>query len=497
MSHRFGEGFLDILITPITKIINLSIREGKFPKKFKTAHVTPLLKKSTLDKNNFKNYRPVSNLNFLSKLTEKAVANQIKAHIQTFKLDNPFQSAYKAFHSTETALLSVQNDVYTAMERGDMTALTLLDLSAAFDTIDHPTLLDRLREWFGLSGGALDWIRSYLENRYQSVCIGDVMSDPIELVYGVPQGSVLGPLLFIMYTTPLSSVLNNHNNIKHQLYADDTQVFTSFKAANFDSYIRSLKNCLDSVQTWMFENKLKLNPDKTEFLLIGNKCHRVKVAHKFPIQLLGNYISSTPTARNLGVIFDEDFNLVKHIYSIIKACNYHIREFRRIRKHLSMEVAITVANAMVGSRLDYCNSLLYGVPKKYINKLQLLQNTLARVVTCSPKKFTSCSKLLDQLHWLPIRSRINFKISVLVYKSILYNNPPSLARHLRIRDVSHNLRSSNAITLESTSCRSFGNRAFQTYAPKVWNCLPAMIRNSKSLQVFRKSLKTYYFKNPP
>ena len=248
----------------------------------------------------------------------------------------------------------------------------------------------------------------------------------------------------------------------------------------------------------MFENKLKLNPDKTEFLLIGNKSHRVKVAHKFPIELMGNSISPTPTARNLGVLFDEDLSLIKHINSIIKACNYHIREFRRIRKHLDMDVAITVANALVSSRLDYCNSLLYGVPKKYINKLQLVQNTLARVVTCSPKKYTSCTKLLQQLHWLPIRSRINFKIGVIVYKAINYKNPPSLAKHLKIRDVSLNLRSSNAITLElGPICRGAGTRAFQSYAPLVWNSLPASIRNSQSLSVFRKSLKTHYFKNPP
>ena len=232
---------LDILITPISKIINLSIREGCFPDKFKIAHVTPLLKKPTLDKNNFKNYRPVSNLNFLSKLTEKAVANQIKAHINTFKLDNPFQSAYKAFHSTETALLSVQNDIYAAMGRGELTALTLLDLSAAFDTIDHHILLDRLRDWFGLCGNALDWIASYLKNRFQSVCIENIKSNPIELIFGVPQGSVLGPLLFIMYTTPLSSVLNSSSKINHHLYADDTQAFTSFIANKFDSSICTLK----------------------------------------------------------------------------------------------------------------------------------------------------------------------------------------------------------------------------------------------------------------
>jgi len=489
---------IDILITPITNIINYSIKEGVFPEKFKNALVTPLLKKPTLDRNQYKNYRPVSNLSFLSKLTEKAIASQIKAHINRFRLDNPFQSAYKAYHSTETALLSVQNDIYKAMDSSKVTALTLLDLSAAFDTIDHTILLDRWRGWFGLEGSALGWIASYLKNRYQSINLNGSKSNPVELLFGVPQGSVLGPLLFIMYTTPLSSVLTNSNSISHNLYADDTQVHTSFTSATFHPQIQTLQNTLTSVQDWMFENKLKLNPDKTEFLLIGNSIQRAKVSHHFPISLMGNNISPSPSAKNLGVTFDEDFNFQRHINSTVKACNYHIREFRRIRKHLDMDVATSMANALVSSRLDYCNSLLYGLPNKYIKKLQLVQNTLARIVCNAPKKYTSCTKLLKNLHWLPIRSRIQFKISVLTYKALKFGNPPSLAKHLIIRDVSHNLRSTSAITLmPGPICRGKGNLAFSSSAPKVWNLLPAHVRNATSVNTFRKSLKTHFFTYPP
>ena len=163
------KALLDILIKPITTIINLSLESGTFPLSFKEAHVTPLLKKSNLPVNNRKNYRPVSNLSFISKIIEKVVSNRLQAHINSNKLNNPMQSAYRKFHSTETALLRVHNDISVSLDKGHVTALTLLDLSAAFDTIDHNTLTNRLAEWYGVSGMALAWFKSYLCGRHQKI----------------------------------------------------------------------------------------------------------------------------------------------------------------------------------------------------------------------------------------------------------------------------------------------------------------------------------------
>ena len=161
------KALLDILIKPITTIINLSLEYGTFPLSFKEAHVTPLLKKSNLPVKNLKNYRPVSNLSLISKIIEKVVSNRLQAHINSNKLNNPMQSAYRKFHSTETALLRVHNDISVSLDKGHVTALTLLDLSAAFDTIDHNTLTNRLAEWYGVSGMALPWFKSYLCGRHQ------------------------------------------------------------------------------------------------------------------------------------------------------------------------------------------------------------------------------------------------------------------------------------------------------------------------------------------
>ena len=184
---------VDLLTKPVATIINASISQGVFPQYFKHAHVTLLIKKSSLSRQDIKNYRPVSNLNYVSKLMEKdlVVANQIKGHVDGFGLDYPFQSAYKACHSTE----SVPNDILSSMGRENVTALTLLHPSAAFDTIDHKLLLGRLEEWFGIRGDALRWVGSYLSDRCQLISIQGKLSIPMSLMYNVPEGSVLGPLL--------------------------------------------------------------------------------------------------------------------------------------------------------------------------------------------------------------------------------------------------------------------------------------------------------------
>ena len=254
---------LDIIIIPITKLMNMCLSHGVFPAQFKTAVVTPLIKKPTLSKNDMKNYRPVSNLNFLSKLLERLVVKQLQDHLVSNGLENPFQSAYKTGHSTETALLKLQNDIHLNMSGCKTTALVLLDLSAAFDTIDHSTLLDRLSGYFGLKDTVLKWFTSYLSSRKQMVMVNNVVSTEKVLQYGVPQGSVLGPVLFSMYTTPLSDIIKIFPRIHHLLYADDTQIYIDISPGNFNASLKQLQDCLLAVQQWMDQNKLKLNPDKT------------------------------------------------------------------------------------------------------------------------------------------------------------------------------------------------------------------------------------------
>jgi len=242
---------------------------GILPDVHKTALVTPLLKKPTLDHNELKNFRPVSNLSFVSKLIEKVVLSQLSAHLKTNHLFNPLQSAYRPGHSTETALVKIVNDLLLALDQGKVSILTLLDLSAAFDTIDHGLLLSRLEHVFGVSDSALLWFSSYLSNRTQTVSINNSTSDPALLRYGVPQGSVLGPVLFVLYTAPLADIMTAHS-VLHHSYADDTQLQKSADPKGFDTLVNSMQECIRDVKSWMTFNKLKLNDEKTEVMVVSS-----------------------------------------------------------------------------------------------------------------------------------------------------------------------------------------------------------------------------------
>ena len=206
----------------------MSLESGVVPGCFKKALVRPLLKKPSLDADCLKNYRPVSNLSFISKQTERVVAARLNEHMSQFELFEPLQSAYKARHSSETALIHVQNNILRAMDQGKVGILLLLDMSAAFETVDHRTLLDRLHAEIGIVGTALDWFESYLVDRHQVVPIRDEHSDSCLLHYGVPQGSVLGPQLFTVYTSPLGRIIRAHG-LDYHLFADDSQLYVFVK----------------------------------------------------------------------------------------------------------------------------------------------------------------------------------------------------------------------------------------------------------------------------
>ena len=245
---------IDIITTPITSIINFSLTEGSSPSHFKSAHVSPSppVEKPSLNKDSMKNYRAVSNFSFLSKILERVVVNQLNSHINSSNTSNQYQSAYR-FNSTETAILKIHRDILTSMDTGKITALTLVDLSAAFDTIDHTILLRRLDDWFRVTRKGHDWFKSYLTDRCQRIKLGDCLSSKADLKFGVPQRSVLGPLLFTLYITPLGSMICEHA-IPHHLYADDSQLYVSFASRNSAAAPNGLQSCLAAVQSWMLMN---------------------------------------------------------------------------------------------------------------------------------------------------------------------------------------------------------------------------------------------------
>ena len=251
---------------------------------------------------------------------ECVVAKQLVDHIHRNGLDNSYQSAYKSGHSTETALLSIKNDINLSLSWGEATAWVLLDLSAAFDTIDHSTLFSCLLDWFSVGGSVLKWFSSYLTEHFQSVKIGSTLSDLQKLLFGMPQGSVLGPLLFSLYTSTLSALIGKHKGINFHFYADGTQLYVHLSHMNVSAAFDKLNRCLHDVKEWMSAGKLKLNPEKTEFILFGSKKQRERLKACFPIDILGNPLHPTESVRNLGVWFDSDFSFSKHIQNVCNGC---------------------------------------------------------------------------------------------------------------------------------------------------------------------------------
>uniref|UniRef100_A0A3B3Y8S9 Reverse transcriptase domain-containing protein n=1 Tax=Poecilia mexicana TaxID=48701 RepID=A0A3B3Y8S9_9TELE len=264
---RFFKDILSSIGQPVLAIINSSLSSGVVPASFKHAVVQPLLKKPGLDQTVLANYRPISKLPFLSKVLEKLVYCQLKQFLDDNGILEVFQSGFKTLHSTESALIRVFNDILLACDSGNHVVLILLDLTAAFDTVDHDILISRLHHVVGIGGTVLKWFRSYLEERTISVKISDSESSAASMPYGVPQGSILGPLLFSLYLLPLGSVLRKHG-ISFHCYADDCQIYLPLKQKDVHS-IKHLLACLGDFKAWLALSLLNFNEKKTEVMVFG------------------------------------------------------------------------------------------------------------------------------------------------------------------------------------------------------------------------------------
>ena len=484
---------LDVLLPTITNLINLSLSTGSVPCDLKTAIVRPLLKKPSLDKEQLKNYRPVSNLPFLSKVLEKVVLAQLLSHLQSNNLCNPLQSAYRAGHSTETVLLRVVNDILAALDVDKLSVLLLLDLSAAFDTIDHQILLSRLDTVFGIRSTALDWFRSYLSDRKQFVMVDNSSSATVPLQYGVPQGSVLGPLLFVLYTTPLSGVISKHS-VSHKLFADDTQLQKSFYPHEYSDMTHSLSSCVTDVKDWMTENQLKLNDDKTEALLFPLR-QTATATLPSSIVLGTNDIPFSFAVRDLGFTLDSNLSMKEHVKKTCQTAYFELRRISSVRHYLSDSAVKTLVTSCVLSRLDYCNSLLMGAPVTVVQPLQRVQNSAARLIL-KASRFDSSTSLLYELHWLPISERIKYKVACLCFNIISGTAPPYLREILQLYSPSRTLRSSadtRLFRIPRYKRMIHGFRSFSHYGPFIWNSLPYNIRHSSDLVLFKSKLKTHLF----
>ena len=486
---------VDLLVPFLVETFNRSLSLGVVPSVFKSAYVTPLLKKADLDPADAKSYRPISNLTVLSKLLERLVARQLLEYLTTSKLLPRLQSAYRAHHSTETAVLRVLADILRAVDSGDLALLTLLDLSAAFDTVDHETLLHRLEVSYGLGGTVRGWFASYLSGRSQFVRSGSAATTPTAVLSGVPQGSVLGPILFLLYTADLLGLVETYG-LRPHLYADDTQIYGSCRPGDTAQLQNRMSACVGDIRSWMQSNRLQLNTAKTEVLW----CTSARRQNQIPDDSLvvgSDFVPPVRSVRDLGIYLDSDLSMRTHVTRTVSSCFAVLRQIRSIRRSVSQSVLQSLVVSLVLSRLDYGSATLAGLPVRLLDRLQSVLNAAARLVY-GCRKYDHVTPLLRSLHWLRVPERVTFRLAVLAYRCQNGLAPPYLADELhRSADVESRWRlrsaSTAALVVPATAHSTIGDRAFPVALARAWNDLPPLVTSSSSLAVFRQRLKTELF----
>ena len=477
---------IDIFLPSLCELVNLSLSTGSMDG-LKVADIIPNIKGQKVDPNEMKNYRPISNLTFLGKMVERVVLRRLNLHMDKYGMHTAEQSAYKKFHSTETILIKVVNDLLVASDKNSATILMLLDLSAAFDTVDHRKLIKILENEINIKGVALKWFRSFLTGRCQRTRLGSNLSEDVELLFGVPQGSVLGPVLFNIYIRSLYTTVKQHG-FAIQGYADDQQIYKSF-SANQQAEILTWKIvcCFYVIQRWMSDFCLQLNPSKTQIIVVGPqrvlnsiKIHGVQLMDDLCVR----FVTST---KSLGFLINENLSFHTQVMALKRDCFRLIRNICKMRFIFGKQQLKLIVNSLVICKLDYCNSLFYGINERYLKELQIIQNAAGKVVF-GLYKHDHVGDTLKELHWLPVRERIQFKILLLVFKSLNGLGPTYLAEMLNYANYSHNIH-----LIEPAADTVMGDRAFQRCAPQLWNNIPASVKTSASLDSFKTKLKTYLF----
>ena len=426
-------------------------------------------------------------------------------HCDYNRLIPDYQSAYRRFYSCETSVLKLVNDILWGMECQEISSMIACDLSTTFDTVDHSLLLDVLSNKFRVGGTALNWFNSYLHPRSLQVMIGKELSSERDSPFSVPQGSCAGAQLFNLYCSTLHEVVisSDENEKPLSLYgfANDHTICNQFKANDRSAELESItkfQQCASSLKSWMDLNRLQMNNAKTEFILYGSQPQLDKCTTD-EILIVDLIIKRSETVRQLGAFLDKNLNFKHHITTKCSNAMKNILKIKNIRKYLTQSVAEILVLSTVVSYLDYCNSILAGLPSSEISRMQRVQNIAAKLML-GKSKFHSSSECLRELHWLPINKWIQFKVLILVFKCLDCAGPLYL-RNLLVEfpeDRKQGLSSDSMVKrlLEPrTKLKTFASTAFSVIGLRWWNQLPNHVKSCGNLTDFKKSLKTYLFVN--
>lgn len=460
-------------------MFNNILTKSTFPSQWKTAKIIPLPKCNEAVKPS--DFRPISILPGLSKVFEKIVKNQICAHLERNSLLNVNQSAFREGHSTTTALLNIVNDLMQNIDKGLFNILVLFDFSKAFDAISHTILCDKLISMFGFSSSAVKLIFSYLTDRYYEVHADAVISKCLKVRAGVPQGSVLGPILFLIYINDLPNAIRHS---KYHIFADDLQIYKSLQMGNCCDNIKLINQDIKSIVEWSQENCLSLNATKMKAIAINNS--RIDICN-LPDILVGNdKICYTNNVRNLGLFFDNSMSWSSHINHVSKKINFMLRCLWSTTKMLNIESRKKIFQAFLLPHFMYCDSIIFGMSQIQFNKVKLVFNRCVRYVF-KLKKYDRVSKFTCDLIGCNLFDLFKLRVCCQIFKIIKFRKPIYLYRKLS------RLKSSrlNNLSIERNKHKLL-NQSFFVRGITFWNSLPLKIKNSNSVVNFKKNYATFH-----
>lgn len=478
---------LDIMLPVYTDLVNKSLVEGSI-ENLKTSVIDPTIKKAGLDTDIKNHYRPVNNLRFLSKLTERVAKIRKDEHMTVNALHTPEEFGYKTNHNTETMMIGLTDEVLRGFDENKATIVIFLDLSAAFDTIDPNKLLKIMESELGITGIALKWFRSFLVGRTQRVKINNEYSDSVEVPCGTPQGSVLGPPLFNTNVRSQPKVFQ-HCKFNTSAFADDSNGRRTFALTfQYQVIAHEVVKCLKLIVEWSYAHFMKINPDKTEILLFYPPSLEKEVMIR-GVLFEEQCIRFSDCVKNVGVHLDKNLNLNTHINNITSHCYKILKDIGSIKKNLNKDHLAQLVHSVITSRLDYCNSLFLNLNKSNIDKLQKVQNAAARLIL-GKRRRESARRALHELHWLNVESRIIFKTILIVYKFV----KGTCSENIQFTFKSFNGRMDDFLLLNTPNFKSaYGKRIFEYNGSRLWNALSYDMRVEEDVDKFKKSLKTLLF----
>jgi hypothetical protein len=468
----------DLISKPLLRLINLSLTTGIFPDKLKIAKVIPIHKSEKHDC--FTNYRPISLLTNFSKFFEKIMYYRLIEYIDRYEILYCCQFGFRKNHSTSFALIHLVNKITSAIDRNEITAGVFLDLSKAFDTIDHEILFGKL-EHYGICGMALKWIKSYFENRKQFVQFNQTCSSEKVTKCGVPQGSILGPLFFILYINDLPNASELTESL---IFADDTSIFYSHSDPN---YLESMMNNeLKNLDVWMKCNKLSVNIKKTNYIIF--KSNRKQVSNNFSLCYDNEMLKQKSTIKFLGVYIDEHLTWKQHISYVSKKISKSVGILHRCRFYLSTKTKVSLYYTLIYPYIIYCNLAWSSTYVTNLNRIFYLQKRAVRIITNTHFRAHS-APLFSQLGLLDIFQINSFHISKFMFR---YHKQmlPRVFHHIFVTSNQvHNYNTRSANNYRSHPCRTNLKQFTILYqGPKIWNSLPSCIRDSPSLSTFKKNM---------